>query len=115
MDSVWGYVGIYVCSVFLASVSQILLKTAANKKYPPGIREYLNRYVITGYALLFASTLLTMCALKKVPLSWANVIESVGYFFVFVMGYLVLRERFCARKVAGIAVIFVGMAVFMMG
>lgn len=114
MNSVWVYVGIYLCSVFVASLSQILLKTAANRKYPDKIREYLNRYVIAGYALLFVSTILTMLALKKVPLSWANVIESSGYFFVFIMGYLILKERFSKRKIVGILVIFAGIGVFLL-
>ena len=114
MNSIWVYVGIYLCSVFVASVSQILLKTAANRTYPTRIKEYLNRYVIAGYALLFVSTILTMLALKKVPLSWANVIESVGYFFVFIMGYLILKERFSRRKLLGILVIFVGIGVFLL-
>lgn len=114
MNSVWAYVGIYLCSVFVASLSQILLKTAANRHYPTRIKEYMNRYVITGYGLLFISTILTMLALKKVPLSWANVIESAGYFFVFIMGYLILKERFSKRKVLGILVIFAGIAVFLL-
>ncbi len=112
MGDLWIYVGIYLCSVFLASVSQTLLKMAADKQYPTRKQEYLNKYVMTGYALLFISTLLTMTALKKVPLSWGNVIESAGYFFVFLMGYVVLKERFSRRKIAGLCVIFIGMAVF---
>ena len=114
MNSIWVYVGIYLCSVFVASVSQILLKTAANRTYPTRIKEYLNRYVIAGYALLFVSTILTMLALKEVPLSWANVIGSVGYFFVFIMGYLILKERFSRRKLLGILVIFAGIGVFLL-
>lgn len=114
MDSVWLYVGIYLCSVFVASLSQILLKTAANKDYPNKIKEYLNRYVLAGYALLFVSTILTMLALKKVPLSWSNVIESTGYFFVFILGYLILHERFSRQKIIGILIIFAGIAVFIL-
>ena len=114
MDSVWLYVGIYLCSVFVASLSQILLKTAANKNYPNKIREYVNCYVLAGYALLFVSTILTMLALKKVPLSWSNVIESTGYFFVFILGYLILHERFSRQKIIGILIIFAGIAVFVL-
>lgn len=114
MNSVWLYVGIYLCSVFVASLSQILLKTAANRDYPNKIKEYLNRYVLAGYALLFVSMLLTMTALKKVPLSWSNVIESTGYFFVFILGYLILHERFSRQKIIGILIIFAGIAVFIL-
>ena len=51
-NSVWMHVGIMVCSVFVASVSQILLKISANKTYPSKIKEYLNGYVITGLSLI---------------------------------------------------------------
>lgn len=113
MDSVWTHVGIMVCSVFVASLSQILLKISANKTYPSKIREYLNGYVITGYAMLFLSTILTMIALKKMPLSWSTVIESSGYFFVFVMGHFILKEKISRRKIMGLLVIFIGTIVFL--
>ena len=48
--------------VAVAAFSQILLKKSAQKTYPNVIREYLNVYVITGYAMMVASTLLTVAA-----------------------------------------------------
>lgn len=112
MNSLQISVCILILSVFAASVSQILLKISANKTYASGIREYLNKYVTAGYGLLFLSTLLTMIALKKVPLSWSPVIESASYIFVSVMGYFVLKERFSKRKLLGLLVILMGILVF---
>ncbi len=113
-SSVWIHVGIMVCSVFVASLSQILLKISANKTYPSKIKEYLNGYVIIGYVLLFLSTILTMLALKKMPLSWQTVIESSGYFFVFMMGHFILKEKISRKKILGLAVIFAGIIVFLL-
>ncbi|MDO4344209.1 MAG: multidrug ABC transporter [Eubacteriales bacterium] len=113
MNSVWLYAGIMVCSVFMASLAQMLLKISANKTYPSKIREYMNGYVIAGYGLLLLSTLVTMIALKKIPLSWSTVIESIGYFFVFVMGCVFLKEKASKRKILGIAVIFAGVVIYL--
>lgn len=112
MSELQIYVGILLLSVFVASVSQILLKLSANKTYANRLREYLNPLVVAGYGLLFISTLLTMVALKKVPLSWSPVIESASYLFVSVLGYFVLRERFTKRKLLGLLVILIGILVF---
>ena len=49
---------ILVLSIFVASVSQVLLKKSSLKKYDSIIKEYLNPYVITGYILLLLSTIL---------------------------------------------------------
>lgn len=103
MNSLQISICILILSVFIASVSQILLKISANKTYSSRIREYLNVYVIFGYGLLFLSTLLTMIALKRVPLSWSPVVESSSYIFVSVMGYLVLKERFTEKENDGTA------------
>ena len=46
-----SHVFIYIFSVFISSVSQILLKTSANKKYESRIREYLNPRVIIAYGI----------------------------------------------------------------
>lgn len=112
MNSLQISIGVLVLSVFAASVSQILLKISANKRYPSRLREYMNRYVIAGYMLLFVSTILTMLALKKVPLSWSPVIESCSYIFVSILGYFILKEKFHRRKLLGMCVIFAGILIF---
>ena len=112
MNSLQISICILILCVFIASVSQILLKISANKTYSSRIREYLNVYVIFGYGLLFLSTLLTMIALKRVPLSLSPVVESSSYIFVSVMGYLVLKERFTKKKMTGLLVILIVILVF---
>ena len=96
----------------VASLSQILLKKSAQKTYSSIIREYLNPLVIFANGMFFCSVILTMLALKKVPLSMQPILESTGYIFVAVMGYIFLKERLSRRKLAGIALILVGIIVF---
>lgn len=108
--------GISVCllllSVFISSVSQIILKKAADKTYESSLKEYMNPMVIGAYGLFFCSVILTMLALKHVPLSMSPILESTGYIFVSVMGYIFLKERFSRRKLMGFALILAGIVIF---
>lgn len=106
------YVMILLVSVFISAVSQIILKTAANKTYESTVKEYLNFRVIFSYGLFFLSTILTMIALKKVPLSMQPILESTSYIYVSVMGYFLLKERFSKRKLLGLALILLGIFVY---
>ena len=99
-------------SVFISSVSQILLKKAANRTYETPLKEYLNPLVVGAYGLFFCSVILTMLALKYVPLSMSPILESTGYIFVSVMGYIFLKERFKRRKLCGFALILAGVIIF---
>ena len=112
MDSYFGSVILLLVSVFISSVSQIILKRSASQKYETRIAEYLNPYVIGAYALFFLSTILTMLSLRYVPLSMQPILESTSYIYVSVMGYLFLKETFNKRKVCGICVIIVGILVY---
>lgn len=111
MNSIQGATAILLVSVFIAAVSQILLKISANKTYSSKLREYLNLYVMTGYGLLFGSTILTMLALRVLPLSMSPLIESVSYIFVSVMGYFILKEKFTKKKIIGLIFILIGVLV----
>ena len=99
-------------SVFISSVSQILLKKAANRTYETPLKEYLNPLVVGAYGLIFCSVILTMLALKHVPLSMSPILESTGYIFVSVMGYIFLKEKFTRRKLCGFALILAGVIIF---
>ena len=77
---------VLLTSVFISSVSQVLLKKAADRTYKDKLSEYLNPLVIGAYAMFFASVILTMLALKYVPLSMSPILESTGYIFVSVLG-----------------------------
>lgn len=103
---------ILLFSVFISSVSQILLKKAANRTYESPLKEYLNPLVIGAYGMFFCSVILTMLALKCVPLSMSPILESTGYIFVSVMGYFFLKEKFTKRKLAGFALILAGVIIF---
>ncbi|MCR4807319.1 MAG: EamA family transporter [Lachnospiraceae bacterium] len=105
------HVFIYVFSVFISAVSQILLKSSANIKYDNPIKEYLNPRVIIAYAIFFLATLVTIYAYKGIPLSLGPILETTGYLWVSLLGYFILKEKISRRKMAGLVVVIVGIVV----
>lgn len=106
------YSGIMLISILISSVSQIMLKKSAQKKYPSKIKEYLNPMVIIAYGLFFGCTLITMYSLKVVPLGMTPILESAGYIFVAVLSFVFLKERFTKRQLLGMALIIIGIGVY---
>lgn len=105
------YIGIYLFSVFIASVSQILLKKSAMKKYDYPLGDYINPYVILAYAMLFLSMFLTIMAYRGVDLKMGPVIEATSYIYVAVLSTLFLKEKLSARKKVGLMVILAGIII----
>lgn len=105
----------FLGSVLISSISQIMLKKSADKTYETTLREYLNPLVIIAYAMFFCSMLITMYCYKYVDVSAGPILESAGYIFVAVLGYIFLRERFSLKKIIGMAVIIAGIALFSFG
>ncbi|MGN1171261.1 MAG: multidrug ABC transporter [Lachnospiraceae bacterium] len=106
------YFGVYLISVTVASFSQILLKKSATKKYSSVIREYLNPWVITGYAMLFLSMFLTILAFRGMDYKNGPVIESLGYVMVLFLSRVFFGEKISGRKVVGTVCILAGIMVF---
>lgn len=103
---------IFVFGVFISSVSQIILKKAAQKEYPNKIREYLNVRVIFAYLIFFGATLCSVWAYTVIPLSLGPILESSGYLFVAVLSWLFLKEKISFKKMIGLAVIIIGIIIY---
>ena len=103
---------IYVSAVFIASVSQILLKKAAMKKTNNLLEDYINPLVITAYGLLVGTTLLTIKALQELSVSMGSVLESLGYIFVAILSRVFLNEKMSKKSLIGYVFIIVGIFLF---
>jgi eamA-like transporter family len=106
------YIGLFLFSVFISSVSQVILKKSANRTYASKLQEYLNIPVMLAYTLFFGSSLLTVLAYKFVPLSMGPILEASGYVYVAVLGALFLNEKLSTKKVIGMAAIILGIVLF---
>ena len=105
------YILIFISASLISAFSQILLKIAAKGSYRSWIYEYLNVKVICAYAIFFLATVLTVYCYKVVPLSLGAMLESTGYVFVTVLGYLILKEKVSKQKMAGMALVIAGVII----
>lgn len=105
------YMLIFLCSVLISSISQIMLKKSANKKYTNKMQEYLNPWVIIAYGMFFGATLITTIAYKVVPLSMGPLLEATGYIWVAILGRILLEEHVGKKKIVGIVLIFLGIVI----
>lgn len=109
------FILVAIGSVLVSSVSQMMLKISANKQYESSIKEYLNPWVICAYILFFGSTLIMVFAYKVLPLSLGPVVEALGYVFVGVLGFVVLKEKITRKKALGMVLIVIGVVVCSLG
>lgn len=99
-------------SIFIGASSQIILKKAANKTYPSPLAQYLNKHVIAAYALFGTSALLSMLALRYIPLGLAAVMQALAYIFVAVLGFIFLKEGYARKQLIGMGLILIGIIIF---
>lgn len=107
--------GVFLVSVLISSISQILLKKSADKTYDSRLKEYLNPLVIIAYGMFFCSMMITMYCYRYVDVSAGPIFESAGYIFVGVLGYIFLKEKFTAKKIIGMLLIMLGIVIFSFG
>lgn len=112
MSEMFPYVLVFLGSVFLSSVSQVMLKKAAQKQYSSPIREYLNPLVICAYMIFVGTTLIGVLAYKVIPLSMGPVLEASSYLYVTFFGVRLFGEKVNARKIAALILIVAGIAVY---
>ena len=99
--------------VFVSACAQMLLKQGARKGYSPWWRQYLNPWVIGGYAVMFIAMAANIwCMHRGLQLKELGIIESMSYFFVPTLSWLVFKEPVNPRKAAAIGIIIVGVVVF---
>ena len=106
------YVILLILAVLVSSISQIILKKSASKKYNSIFREYFNDYVILGYGLMVISTILVVLGLKGVQYKNQPIIESLGYIFVMILSNLFLGEKITKKKIIGNFLILFGIVVY---
>lgn len=109
------YYLIAIFSGMLSSFSQILLKKSAQKEKESVIKEYLNLYVISGYAITALCMVLTIIAFKGMPFKYGAVLESLTYLYIMVLSKMLLGEKLTKKKVIGNIIIVIGVIIFSLG
>ncbi len=106
------HAGIMLAGVFIAAVSQVLLKKSALRSHENTVKEYLNPLVIAAYMLFAASTLCTTIAYRVIPMSLGSVLSSTSYIYVTLFGVYIFHEKLNRKKLGALALIVGGVLVF---
>lgn len=104
---------IVISSVFLAACAQMLLKQGARQQYDIWWRQYVNGWVIGGYAIMFGTMMMNIYAMSRgVEVKEVSIIESMSYMFVPVLSFVFFREKLSSLRVSAIIIITIGIIVF---
>lgn len=109
---VLGYSTLMLVGVFIASVSQVLLKKEAMTKHQTVVEEYLNIRVILAYALFLLTTFATMYAYKYIPLSLGPILEATSYIYITLFGVMLFNEKISLEKILALGFILAGIGVY---
>lgn len=101
-----------VLAAFLASLSQIVLKTAAIKQHKSGIYELLNPRVIIAYLMLMTSMGINILAYTKINYKLGPIIGSSAYVFVLILSRIFFKEKLTRNKLIGTVLIIAGITIF---
>lgn len=102
-----------ILGIFSCSLSQLFLKKSANREHKSKLFEVINPMVIFSYGIFFCSLLINIWAMSLgLELKELAMLESLGYVFVPLLSYLVLKEIISVRTISAIVVILFGIFVF---
>lgn len=105
-------VGLVFCCTLLGAAAQILLKTGANQLAHPSILAMVtNLSLLGGLSLYGVSTLLLVLALKDGELSMLYPVIALTYVWVTLLSLFIFHDRVNPVKMAGIAIIVIGVAI----
>jgi multidrug transporter EmrE-like cation transporter len=96
-----------LAGVLLNATAQLLLKAGTNAM-PLGIRLAIEPHILAGLACYVISVVVWVVALSRVPVSIAYPMLSIGYVVNAVAAWALLGETVTLMRMAGIAVIVVG-------
>ncbi|MBR2167490.1 MAG: EamA family transporter [Paludibacteraceae bacterium] len=91
----------------------MLLKQGVRQSYVGFWRQYLNLWVIGGYAIMACSLVLNIwCMNKGILVKEVSTIESLSYLFVPCLAFLIFREKITWRQAGAILIIIAGVILF---
>jgi len=96
-----------LAGVLLNAAAQLLLKAGTNA-VPLGLRLAIEPHVVGGLACYVVSVVVWVVALSRVPVSIAYPMLSIGYVVNAIAARYLLGEALTPMRLAGIAVIIVG-------
>lgn len=112
MGSIWGYALLNAFGVFVSAIAQVMLKKSAQEQHESVLGEYLNFRVIFAYTIFFSATLLSVLSYRGIPLSMGPLLDATGYLYVTIFGVTIFHEKMTKKRLAALALIVCGIAVY---
>ena len=107
------YYILYLLSVIITVISQLLLKTGARMNQERHwLYSYFNLYTISGYFLLFLTTLMTLIVLKYMPLKMTIFFAPMNYILLLFLTFIFLKEKVGRIQLFGIITIIAGIIIY---
>lgn len=106
---------VMLVAVFMATFAQVMLKKAADNYHKSILGEYINIRVISAYTILMITTLMSIYALKVIPLSLGTVLDASSYVFVTFLGWYYFGESVDRYNLLGLGLILFGIGIFVSG
>ena len=113
--------GLIAAGVLLNTFAQLLLKAGANSigrfefalahALEIGLKFVVNPYILGGMACYAVSLVVWLMALSRVEVSVAYPMLSVGFALNAVLAWWLLGEPVTPQRLAGIAIIIVGVTI----
>lgn len=72
---------------------------------------FLDPFIVSGFASAFVASLFWMAAMTKFPVSYAYPFTSISFGMVLIFSAIFLGEPITTAKIAGLAIIIVGIVV----
>ena len=108
------YYLIVISSVFLAACAQMLLKQGARQQYDTWWQQYINGWVIGGYAIMLGTMLMNIFAMSKgVEIKEVSIIETLSYIFVPTLSFICFKEKQYWQHIGAMWMILIGIFVFL--
>ncbi len=105
---------ITLIAALIASFSQFLFKKNLVKQLK-GVKEIIgtlkNKYIVIGVAGYFLSLAVYLFALSNAPLSIVYPTFASTFIFITVISSVFLKEKLGARRIGGIALVFLGILI----
>ena len=113
MESLTLFYILVITGIFASSCSQLLLKKSADREHKSFIASMLNWRVVVAYGILFCSLFINITAMGQgVNLKDLPILESLGYIFVPMLSFIVLKEKITKQTAISMALIVIGVVVF---
>jgi multidrug transporter EmrE-like cation transporter len=113
--------GLIAAGVLLNTFAQLLLKAGTNsighfefalaRAVDIGLKFLVNPYILGGMACYAVSLVVWLMALSRVEVSVAYPMLSVGFALNAVLAWWLLGEPVTLQRIAGIAIIIVGVTI----